>query len=156
MKRKASYFTSYAHADSADVARFRAVMEPVLKASAHFEFGGWTDHQILPGERWRTEIDAALETAAFGLLLVSPAFLGSEFITRNELPVLLDKPMVVPVALQKIAMDGSFDLKGLEDRQIFYDSRQRAFDGCGRMTGRREFANELFSKIVRLLNKHLV
>lgn len=155
MKKKAAYFLSYAHADSSDVARFREVMEPVLKISAEYEFGGWTDHQILPGEHWRTEIDAALETAAFGLLLVSPAFLASGFITRNELPALLAKPMVVPVALQKIAKDGSFDLKGLEDRQIFYDSRQRAFDGCGRMTGRREFANELFQKIVALLKKNL-
>ncbi len=63
--------------------------------------------------------------------------------------------MVVPVALQKILHDGSFDLKGLQDRQIFYDSKRRSFDGCGRMTGRRDFALELFTKINALLHKHL-
>jgi hypothetical protein len=70
-KLPASYFTSYAHADIADVTRFREVLEPVLKGSARFDFGEWTDHQILPGERWLTEIENALGKVQFGLLLVS-------------------------------------------------------------------------------------
>ena len=155
MRQPAPFFVSYAHKDEPDVKRFRNVFEDYLNSSPHFDFGAWSDHLILPGEHWRTEIETALDKAKFGLLLVSPAFLTSPFITKHELPQLLAKPMVVPVALQKILHDGSFDLKGLQDRQIFYDSKHRSFDGCGRMTGRRDFALELFTKINALLHKHL-
>ncbi len=154
MKQPAPYFLSYAHRNTADVERFRDLLEPLLKASADFAFGEWTDHVILPGEHWRKEIDQALERSRFGLLLVSPEFLASKFIAENELPVLLAKPMVVPVELHRIAFDGSMDLKGLEDRQVFRDRKGRSFDACRAMADRRDFARELFSKIVALLRKY--
>ena len=154
MKQPTPFFVSYARRDLADVDRFRLVLEPLLKASSEFAFGEWIDQQILPGEHWRAEIDRALERSRFGLLLVSPEFLASEFITREELPVLLAKLMVVPVALQRIVFDGTMDLKGLEDRQVFRDAKGRPFDRCRSMPARRDFAGELFSKIVALLRKH--
>lgn len=112
------------------------------------------DRQILPGEHWRGQIERALKGARFGLLLVSPGFLASEFITREELPRLLTKAMAVPVALQQILSDGTMDLKGLEDRQVFRDSMGRSFDGCRAMRDRRDFARELFRQIVALLEKN--
>jgi len=154
MKQSAPYFLSYAHRDAKDVERFRDLLEPLLKTSTDFAFGEWMDHVILPGEHWRKEIDHALEHSRFGLLLVSPEFLASKFITETELPVLLAKPMVVPVELHRIAFDGSMDLKGLEDRQVFRDSKGRCFDACRAMPDRRDFARELFSKIVALLRKY--
>jgi len=154
MKQAAPYFLSYAHNDAPDVERFRDVLEPLLKTSSEFSFGEWTDHVILPGEHWRKEIDQALERSRFGLLLVSPEFLASKFITENELPVLLAKPMVVPVELHQVTFDGSMDLKGLENRQVFRDSKGRSFDACRAMADRRDFARELFSKIVALLRKY--
>ena len=134
--------------------RFRSVLAPLLKTSSKFQFGEWIDQQILPGEHWRAEIEHALECSRFGLLLVSPGFLASEFITQEELPRLLAKTMVVPVALQQILFDGTMDLKGLEDRQVFRDSKGRSFDGCRAMRDRRDFARELFGKIVALLEKN--
>src|SRR5438045_3480915 len=128
MRQPTLFFLSYARHDSADVERFRGVLEPLLKTSSTFQFGEWMDRQILPGEQWRTEIDQALKGSRFGLLLVSPGFLASEFITQKELPPLLAKPMVVPVALQRLLFDGTIDLKGLEDRQVFRDSKGRSFD----------------------------
>ena len=154
MMESCPFFVSYAHRDMADVQRFRLVLEPLLKASPAFAFGEWTDHQILPGEHWRGEIDQALERSRFGLLLLSPEFLASKFIAQDELPLLLAKPMVVPVALQRIALDGSMDLKGLKDRQIFRDAKGRPFDRCRGMPERRDFAAELFAKIVALLRKY--
>ncbi len=154
MKQSVPFFVSYARRDLDDVNRFRAVLEPLLKSSAEFAFGAWTDQVILPGEHWRSEIDAALQRSRFGLLLLSPEFLASQFITQNEIPSLLAKQVVVPVALQRISLDGSMDLRGIEDRQIFRDAKGRAFDGCGRMTGRREFAGQLFTKILALLKKY--
>ncbi len=154
MASLAPFFLSYAHADGADVERLRAVLEPYLKTSANYQFSGWSDHLILPGERWREEIEGALERSRFGLLLLSPNFLSSPFITRGELPALLAKPMVVPVALHRISFDGLTDLKGLGDRQVFRDSKGRAFDACGTMKVRRDFALELFQQINLLLEKY--
>lgn len=154
MRAPVHFFLSYAHADSADVARFRDVFEPLLQISPKYEFSGWSDHLILPGERWRQEIAGALKSCRFGLLLVSPRFLASPFITNEELPELLAKPMVAPVALQRISFDGLMDLKGLEARQVFHDSKGRSFDGCGRKSGRRDFARELMGKVGQLLEKY--
>lgn len=154
MKRTVTFFLSYAHEDRDDVERFRKVLGPNLKTSARFEFREWRDQGILPGERWRAEIEEALEQACFGLLLVSPEFLASEFITRNELPPLLDRPMVVPVALQRIPLDGAMDLKGLEERQVFRDAKGRAFDVCRAGPERREFAQILVRQIEALLEKY--
>jgi hypothetical protein len=147
-------FLSYAHSDSADVAKLRTVLEPLFKTSAHYEFSNWSDHGILPGEFWRREIEEALEKAQFGLLLLSPQFLASSFITRDELPKLLEKGMVVPVALHAIPLNGSIDLKGLRDRQIFRDSKGRAFDKCRTQSDRRDFALELFDRVHKLLDKY--
>ncbi len=103
---------------------------------------------------WRREIEEALERAHFGLLLLSPQFLASDFIGREELPKLLEKRLVVPVALQAIPLDGSIDLKGLQDRQIFRDSKGRAFEKSRTSNDRRDFARELFGTIDRLLEKY--
>lgn len=149
-----SGFVSYAHSDSADVERLRAVLEPLFKASARYQFANWSDHAILPGEFWRVEIEKALEKARFGLLLLSPQFLASSFISKEELPKLLAKAMLVPVALHTIPLDGSIDLKGLQDRQIFRDSKGRAFGQCRTANDRRDFALELFGKIHKLLEKN--
>jgi hypothetical protein len=153
MKQIAS-FVSYAHADSADVRKLMAVLDPLFKTSAKFEFSNWSDHEILPGEFWGREIEEALGKAQFGLLLLSPAFLASAFISREELPKLLAKEMVLPVALHAVPFDGSIDLKGLENRQIFRDSKGNAFDKCRGASNRRTFAMELFGKIHKLLEKH--
>ena len=154
MQHPAPFFLSYAHADSLDVNRFLHVLRPLLKTSADYDFSEWNDHHILPGEMWREEIAQSLTQCKFGLLLVSPQFLASSFITAQELPVLLAKTMVVPVGLHQILFDGSIDLKGLADRQLFRDSKNRTFDGCGRITERRDFALELFTQITALLKKN--
>jgi len=103
---------------------------------------------------WRREIEEALGRAHFGLLLLSPRFLASDFITAAELPKLLEKRMLVPVALHAVPLDGSSDLKGLRDRQIFRDAKGRAFDKCRTPSDRRDFARELFGTIDRLLEKY--
>jgi len=147
------YFVSYAHADQEDVDRFFEVMRPLLAAAAGYTFERWMDTDILPGEKWHDEIQAAVRECDFGLLLVSPAFLASKYISEHELAAMLAKPMVVPVALHPIRFDGSMDLKGLGERQIFRDAQGRTFDQCGRKHTRRAFALELFQKINALLKK---
>jgi len=146
-RRRIRYFLSYAHADEVDVDRLLAVLVPQLETSAEFEFQLWSDRNVRPGETWKVQIEEAVAECAFGLLLVSPAFLRSPFIIQTELPALFKKAIVVPVGLHRVLFDGSMDLKGLSERQLFLDSKRRTFDACGRMTGRREFALELFASI---------
>lgn len=147
-------FLSYAHTDASDAKKLTSLLDPHFKISTQFQFSNWSDHVILPGEHWREEIQQALEKAHFGLLLLSPQFLASSFITKDELPALLEKRMVVPVGLHAIQLDGTVDLKGLQDRQIFRDSKGRAFDRCRTSTDRRDFALELFGQIHKLLEKY--
>jgi hypothetical protein len=49
----------------------------------------WSDRRIRPGDDWRSEIDAALASARFAVLLVSADFYNSAFIRDVELPSLL-------------------------------------------------------------------
>ncbi len=145
----ARYFLSYAHADSADAGRFLAVLTPQLNSVTGARFERWRDQDnILPGEDWHDEIQAAIKACDFGLLLVSPAFLASGYVRDHELDALLAKPMVVPVLLQPV-----LDLGKLKHRQVFRDAEGRSFDQCGRMHTRRAFALELHQRINALLAK---
>ncbi len=55
------------------------------------EIDVWDDKKIEAGDQWKTEIENALEHAKAAVLLISPHFLASEFITRIEIPALLKK-----------------------------------------------------------------
>ncbi|HJQ89528.1 MAG TPA: toll/interleukin-1 receptor domain-containing protein [Propionibacteriaceae bacterium] len=50
----------------------------------------WNDTRIEAGSDWKLEIQNALKHARTAILLVSAAFLASDFIVSDELPELLD------------------------------------------------------------------
>jgi class 3 adenylate cyclase len=80
-------FVSYSHKDATYLELFRRHMKPYLEAS---RLVLWDDASIRPGDRWQDSIDRALGEARAAVLLVSPDFLFSDFITSHELPRLLD------------------------------------------------------------------
>lgn len=149
----ARYFVSYAHADRDDVGRFLDLFRPQLATSARYRYERWMDTDILPGEDWDSKIKTALKDCDFGILLVSPNFLSSQYITEVELVALLAKSMVVPVALHPILFDGTMNLKGLGERQMYHDPRGRSFGQCRDKGARRAFALDLHQKVDALMRK---
>jgi formylglycine-generating enzyme required for sulfatase activity len=81
-------FISYTRADRPWVDRLQRMMAPLLRDSRQ-ELKLWDDSQIEPGAKWRQTIETALQQARVALLLVSDAFLASEFVMNEEVPKLL-------------------------------------------------------------------
>ncbi len=81
-------FVSYSHRDKRWLELIKKYLTKLVQQG---EIDLWDDSRIEAGEEWREKILGFLETARAGLLLISQDFLDSEFVTKVELPLLLDK-----------------------------------------------------------------
>lgn len=86
LTKKGSLFISYSHGDQHWLRLLQKHLKPYIR-SGSVEI--WDDTMIKAGERWRASICEAIERAQVALLIVSPNFLESDFISHNELPPLL-------------------------------------------------------------------
>jgi hypothetical protein len=157
-KRSIRYFVSYTRDDTKLPEKLLSELKKKLGADADYDFKLWQDTEIPVGKNWHDEIQAALSTCDFGLLLVSPAFLGKKYITAEELPPFVrgTKPCV-PVTLSRIDFE-EMDLKGLDPVQFFSftpprDSRPRSFEECSSVQHRSAFAHRLYLAIKARLDE---
>lgn len=112
-------FCSFAGDDKRHAQRLWRSLTAALAIDGKYEFRPWqSDKAILLGEKWDTRIREALSAAELGVLAVSPAFLGSGYITDVELPALVNAPgkRVVPVLLRRVNKQA--DWRGLKDKQV--------------------------------------
>ncbi len=156
-KRPIRVFVSYAHDDARLKDDLLKRLRQQLSYDKHERFEFWDDGGITAGSKWSAAIQSNIESCDLGLLLVSPAFLGSAFITQHELPYFVAQDVAalkpcVPVALKPFRMDERADLHGIEHRQIVYHPRNRAFQDCERDRARDEFAGALRDSIVTALH----
>ena len=159
-KKDVMLFVSYARANKVLAANLVDRFREQAGASKRYRYSFWRDGHILVGEDWHQEIQRALDRCQLGLLLVSPAFLGSQYIAEHELPRFVSaggKP-VVPVMLQPVDLKRQ-DLKGLQSKQIFRldrprFSRPKAYADCSGAQ-RDHFAQELFCQVEDRLDKLL-
>jgi len=154
MRIPIAFFVSYAHADQRTADTFVQRLTEQLAPSKRYAYTYWRDTGLPVGERWHDEIQQALAACQVGLLLVSPAFLASQYITQQELPPFLDdgaKP-VIPVMLKAIDLQ-RHDARGLEHYQLFRLDNAKAFADCTTDALRRRFAERLFSQIEQRLDR---
>ncbi|MBA3555173.1 MAG: pentapeptide repeat-containing protein, partial [Gemmatimonadales bacterium] len=158
-KQIVRYFISYAQVDGQLKAQLMTSLQPLIKIAKDYRFEAWDDGEILPGEDWHAAIQRAIARCQFGLLLVSPEFLASEYIVAKELPAFVSPNLAspeptkraIPVALKSLLFDDTIDLKGLERVQVFHDSGGKAFAERSRGNPRDAFASELFRRIMKVV-----
>ncbi len=95
-------FISYSHKDE----KWKDALQRQLQVlQLHADFKVWDDRQIEMGDGWLKEIESAIAVAKVAILLVSPDFLISEFVCRQEIPKFLarrseDGLRVIPLVVE--------------------------------------------------------
>lgn len=84
--KRQSIFISYSHSDKEYLDRLLVHLRPLQKQG---KMKVWADTHLRAGDKWRHEIQKALESATAAVLIISADFLASDFIVDNELPPIL-------------------------------------------------------------------
>ena len=108
---KINIFISYAHADETWLEKLKLNLKVISRYYDHIQY--WDDTKVNGGDKWREEISDAISRANVAILLVSTAFLASDFISNNELPAILKKAQeeegvrILPIIVSPCAFEDS-------------------------------------------------
>lgn len=80
-------FISYSHEDDPYRLKLVEALKPYAK---HLDIQVWDDREIRAGADWAEEIECALRRSNVAVILISPSFLASDFITGKELPQIIE------------------------------------------------------------------
>ena len=142
-------FISYSHQDES----WKNKLLPQLHAleQAGIDMRVWHDRKIDGGDQWYPEIQEAMANAAVGVLLISPDFLASGFITKEEVPYLIERQekhgmLLIPVLVRKCLWKAH---RWLADRQMIpRDGKCVAIDFPG------DQADAVFSDVAEAVYLH--
>jgi len=100
--KQKTLFVSYSHKDTEYLDRLKVHLKP-LERKGTMQL--WSDTLIQGGEKWKEEIEKALDKSAIAILLISADFLASDFIVNKELQPLLKNAenkgtIIIPVVLK--------------------------------------------------------
>lgn len=108
MAKTPKVFISYSHRDKRYVEKLLRYLKVLDR---EVEFDVWSDRKIVPGQNWHSEITRHIEEAQIAILLVSTDYLASDWISKKELPALLEEqahrglrilPLVLKPSLWKL------------------------------------------------------
>jgi CheY-like chemotaxis protein len=97
-------FVSYSHHDKKWFDEICVSLSPFIRNE---EIQSWDDKMVVPGKKWREEIQHRLESATVALFLVSRYFFASEYINRVELPQLLENAQKRGTRIAWVAVSAS-------------------------------------------------
>jgi internalin A len=100
-KARRTVFVSYAHKDRKWADELVTFLAPWIRDK---RVDLWDDSRIPLGHNWQPEIQNAIEEATVAVLLVTKDFLASDFITKYELPMLLQRARKKQVRLAWVAV----------------------------------------------------
>ena len=117
---RSKVFISYAHA-RLDKNRLIELVEHLKVLENQGLVDIWDDRKIGAGQDWYDQIDQQLKSCQVAVFLVSPAFLGSTFITNTEVPTLLSQHQqqgmhVVPLLIRDCTWEVVPWLKAMQMR----------------------------------------
>jgi hypothetical protein len=84
-------FISYCHFDFEMYRTFRRHLRAIERA---FGVRFWSDERISAGYHWDPAIKAKIETGEVFILLLSPAFIGSNYVFDEEIPAIQQRKKI--------------------------------------------------------------
>ena len=93
-------FISYAHEDKNE-----KWFEELIQQFESLDIPFWIDKDIQGGQKWREEINSAIQAASIYVLIITPAFMKSKYIKNDEMPrIKANKDCIVyPILAKKCA-----------------------------------------------------